>query len=105
MFDSYGWSWTYWVWEPGYAESEAGTTLTRPRPLAFAGTAESWRVDDDGFSVSWVGDVEEKPSLFFVPLAGSVTVMRDGTAVAVERVGDFVWVAAATGHFTLSAER
>ncbi|NHB85501.1 hypothetical protein G7085_15170 [Tessaracoccus sp. HDW20] len=32
LFDSFGWSWTYWVWEPGFAGSEAAATLTRPDP-------------------------------------------------------------------------
>ena len=95
LFDTYGWSWTYWVWEPGFASSEAAATLTRPRPVAFAGTAESWSVRDGGLVATWIGDDGEQPSVFFVPETGEprrVTVLCDGVEVE-------------PGRFELSVER
>ena len=39
IFDSFGWSWTYWVWEDGFADSEAAAALTRKIAIAEASAA------------------------------------------------------------------
>lgn len=105
LFDSYGWSWTYWVWEPGFAGSEAAETLTRPRPIAFAGTATGWRVQDGGLDATWAGQDGTQPSVFFVPNAqdATITATRDGQSVPATTAGPWVTVAPAAGNFQLVA--
>lgn len=107
LFDSYGWSWTYWVWEPGFAGSEAAAALTRPRPVAFAGTAHGWRVEGTALHATWQGHDGDQPSVFFVPEAGGqqVTVVRDGEPAAVERDGPWLTVAPGPGRFELNTAR
>ncbi len=63
-FDTFQWSWTYWCWEENFADSEAANSLTRPRPLAFAGNAISWQVDGDSFTAEWEGADGSAPSEF-----------------------------------------
>lgn len=102
-FDSYGWSWTYWVWEEGFAGSEAARALTRPRPLAFAGDAHSWSVSGGGFTARWHGARTGEPSVFFIPgLEARVT--RDGQEVALEVDGPWVRIPAGEGEFELRAD-
>ena len=108
LFDSYGWSWTYWVWEEGFAASEAAATLTRPRPVAFAGTAERWSAGADTLTATWIGRDGQQPSLFFVPGADAdtkITVLRDGAKIEARRDGPLISVAPGTGRFELSAGR
>lgn len=108
LFDSYGWSWTYWVWEPGFAGSEAAAALTRPRPIAFAGTAQSWRVEGMALHATWEGHDGEQPSVFFVPERAQtqrLKVLRDGVEVAVRQDGPWIWVDPGLGHFVLSPAR
>ncbi len=101
LFDARGWSWTYWCWEPGFAASEAAATLTRPRPIAFAGDGVQWRVDGAGFHAQWRGADTDAPSVFYAP-TGEASATRDGVAVAVERDGAWLTVAAGVGDFTLT---
>lgn len=106
LFDSYGWSWTYWCWTDDFATTEAAAALTRPRPWAFAGTARSWRVTADRFEVDWDGHDGTAPSLFWIGEgAGTITVLRDGEPVAAERRGGLVEVPAAPGRHELIMER
>ncbi|AIY01526.1 glycoside hydrolase family protein [Arthrobacter sp. PAMC 25486] len=108
LFDSYGWSWTYWVWEPGFAGSEAAATLDRPRPIAFAGTAQSWRVEGKALHATWEGQDGEQPSVFFVPewaQTQPITVRRDGVEIAVRQDGPWISVDPGLGYFELSPAR
>lgn len=105
LFDSYGWSWTYWVWEPDFVGSEACDTLTRPRPIAFAGTADSWSVTDAGLQATWTGEPTAEPSLFFAPGATNITVHCDGVEVDVERSGAWISVPAGVGNYELRTVR
>lgn len=99
-FDSYGWSWTYWCWEAGFADTEAAAVLTRQRPVAFAGDGASWRISDGRLRASWWGRGGSAPSIFYVP-GGGVRVERDGKAVSVEREGLWLWVPPGEGAFEL----
>lgn len=108
LFDSYGWSWTYWAWEPEFSGSEACETLTRPRPIAFAGTARVWRVEDGHLHAEWDGQVGDQPSVFFVPESASgyhVEVLCDGAEIAAQMDGPWITVPAAQGHFVLNARQ
>ncbi|MBP2413508.1 endoglycosylceramidase [Arthrobacter stackebrandtii] len=108
LFDSYSWSWTYWVWEPGFAGSEAAATLTRPRPIAFAGTARSWRVEGSALHAAWEGQEGGQPSVFFVPGGAethSVSVLRDGIEIDVRQDGPWISVDPGPGYFELSPAR
>jgi len=104
-FDSYGWSWTYWVWEPGFAESEAAQTLTRPRPIAFAGDGQSWHATQTSLSASWAGAQGPEPSVFFIPSgvleASHVRVSRDGEPISAVANGSWLSVPAGEGAFEL----
>lgn len=103
LFDSYGWSWTYWVWEEGFASSEAAQVLTRPRPIAFAGDGLEWAVTETGFSASWRGAHVSKPSIFYIPYA-NVTVTCDSQPVNTVIDGNWVQVPPGAGNFHLTAE-
>lgn len=106
LFDSYGWSWTYWCWQEGFSRSEAAEALTRPRPTAFAGTATSYRVTDGLLHASWRGLETAEPSVFFIPGAGksvAVTVRKDGEEVAHTVTGSWVEVPGGAGDFVLSS--
>lgn len=102
LFDSFGWSWTYWVWEDGFADSEAAAALTRPRPVAFAGDGQQWRVVDGTLHATWRGADTGEPSLFFAP-DGVAHAHRDGAPVPVTRDGAWISVAAGEGDFELTA--
>ncbi len=104
LFDELGWSWTYWVWQEGFSDSEAADVLTRPRPLAFAGSGKSWGISDGEFSARWAGAAVDKPSLFYIPLPlQSVEVLRDGRPTTFSRDGNIVTVVAGTGDYALIA--
>ncbi|MDT0157860.1 cellulase family glycosylhydrolase [Microbacterium sp. ARD32] len=103
LFDAHGWSWTYWCWQPGFADSEAARALTRPRPLAFAGDAAQWRVDDGVLTASWRGADLEAPSVFFAP-RGEATARRDGATVEVRRHGQWILLDAGSGDFEITVE-
>lgn len=103
-FDSYGWSWTYWVWEEGFANSEAARTLTRPRPIAFAGDGESWHVTDSAFTATWRGADTGEPSVFFIPVTENLTVMKDDEESPVDVEGPWVRVPAGRGAYHLHAK-
>lgn len=104
-FDVLGWSWTYWCWDEGFADTEAAAALTRPRPLAFAGDAISWRVDGDRFTAVWDGRDCPEPSEFWFPNAvqAEVAVQCDGIGTPMSRDGNRVLVQAGPGRFTLTA--
>lgn len=101
LFDAHGWSWTYWCWEDGFAASEAAATLTRARPLAFAGDGQEWSVDDGRMHARWQGAHTPTPSLFYVP-EGQVQVSRDGIPVEFRQDGAWVTVPAAEGAHELT---
>ncbi len=105
LFDSYGWSWTYWVWEKGFAASEAARHLTRPRPIAFAGDGTSWQVADSGFTAAWQGADTGEPSVFFIPGEAGVRVTRDGEEIPAGVHGPWVHIPAGTGEYRLEARR
>ena len=101
LFDAHGWSWTYWCWQEGFSASEAARALTRPRPVAFAGDGLEWGVDGDTLRARWRGAETRAPSRFFAP-HGTATATRDGEAVATERDGAWITVAAGVGDFELT---
>lgn len=101
LFDEYGWSWTYWVWQEGFAESEAAAVLTRPRPVAFAGDGIAWSFREGVFHARWKGVATGAPSLFYSP-AGEATALRDGQVEPTRRDGDWITVAAGDGDFELT---
>ena len=106
LFDSYGWSWTYWCWQEGFGESEAAEVLTRPRPIAFAGTATNYHVTSGFLQAKWHGTETAGPSVFYIPGAGeqvAVTIHKDGDEVAHTITGPWVEVGAADGDFVLSS--
>lgn len=103
VFDAHGWSWTYWAWQEGFADSEAAAALTRPRPIAFAGDGLRWRATAETLHACWRGAPTGEPSVFFAP-TGDVTVRRDGEPVASIRRGPWVEVPAAEGDFELTVE-
>lgn len=100
LFDRFGWSWTYWLWERGFATSEAAAALTRARPIAFAGDGVSWGVGDGTFHARWKGAATDAPSVFFVPI-GEPEVLRDGLPVPASRDGSWITVAPGEGDFEL----
>lgn len=100
LFDSYGWSWTYWCWEPGFAETEAAAILTRQRPLAFAGDGLSWQTRDGRLHARWQGRRSSAPSVFYVP-GGGARVECDGVGVRVDHEGPWLWVPPGEGSFEL----
>jgi len=102
-FDAYGWSWTYWCWEEGFAGTEAAQVLTRPRPLAFAGDGATWVVRGSHLRAAWQGRSGTAPSVFFLP-AGAGVVRRDGQVVAAEQDGPWLQVPAGDGAYTLEVE-
>ncbi len=104
-FDTFGWSWTYWCWAKDFAGSEAAVALTRPRPIAFAGDAISWRVDGDRFTAVWDGRDCPEPSEFWVPniARAEIAVECDGAGTPAERTTDRILVAAGPGRFSLTA--
>ena len=102
LFDSFGWSWTYWVWEEGFAESEAAAALTRPRPIAFAGDGQQWGVVDGTLRATWRGADTGEPSVFFAP-QGEAQARCDGATVPVLRDGVWISVEAGDGDFELTA--
>lgn len=104
-FDSYAWSWAYWVWEPGFTSSEAARLLTRARPIAFAGDGRSWAVTGAGFTAQWRGADTGEPSVFFLPTGDAplrVEVTRDGAPVSAHVDGPWVRVPAGTGDYELT---
>lgn len=106
LFDSYGWSWTYWCWQEGFGQSEAAEVLTRPRPLAFAGAATKYQVTDGFLHAHWQGTDTAEPSVFYIPGAGekvTVTVHKNGTEIAHTVNGPWVEVSGAEGEFILSS--
>lgn len=106
LFDSFGWSWTYWCWQEGFSESEAAKVLTRPRPIAFAGTATSYQVINGLLQAKWHGAETAEPSVFYIPGAGEkveVTVHKDGEEIGPTINGPWVEVSGATGDFLLSS--
>ncbi|QDP97800.1 glycoside hydrolase family 5 protein [Microlunatus elymi] len=110
LFDRWQWSWTYWCWEPDFASTEAAAVLTRPRPLAFAGTAESYAVDDDHFAATWQGADLDAPTLFWLPAGWAdarVELRRDGQPTRPDqlgREGSLVQVAPGRGTFELRVD-
>lgn len=104
-FDTYRWSWTYWCWEENFASSEAARALTRPRPIAFAGDAVSWKVDGDTFTAVWDGSDCEGPSEFWLPdiSRAEVAVECDGVGTPVEHTNGRIRVGAGPGRHTLTA--
>ena len=104
-FDVFGWSWTYWCWGDDFAGSEAAEVLTRPRPIAFAGDAISWRVDGDRFSAVWDGRDCPEPSEFWLPnlAQAEVAVECDGAGTPAERTAERITVKPGPGRFTLTA--
>lgn len=101
LFDSYGWAWTYWCWQPGFADSEAAAALTRPRPVAFAGDGTSWYVSGGVLTAQWRGEALNAPSVFFAP-KGDAIVLRDGVPVPARRDGAWVIVDGAEGDFQIT---
>lgn len=104
-FDSSGWSWTYWVWEKGFADSEAARTLTRPRPIAFAGDGKSWHATQTSLTASWTGAEGSEPSVFFIPSGvletSQVQVSRNGEPISAVANGSWLSVPAGAGAFEL----
>ncbi|WP_163544044.1 glycoside hydrolase family 5 protein [Occultella kanbiaonis] len=105
LFDSYGWSWTYWCWSDGFAGSEAAAVMARPRPLAVAGDDLSWQVSESAFRARWDGRDAAAPSEFWIPDAtgARLDLRRDGATVPVHRDGARVRVDAGTGRYELTA--
>ncbi|UNK69440.1 cellulase family glycosylhydrolase [Microbacterium sp. H1-D42] len=103
LFDERGWSWTYWCWQEGFAGSEAAASLTRPRPIAFAGDGVQWRATADTLHARWRGAATAEPSVFFAP-SGQVTALRNGAATEATRTGSWVSVPAAEGDFELTVK-
>lgn len=101
LFDSFGWSWTYWVWEEGFAASEAAATLTRPRPIAFAGKGLSWSASGQAFHARWRGASTSAPSVFFAP-EGAIAARRNGTETPASRDGAWVTVPPGEGDYELT---
>jgi len=104
-FDTYRWSWTYWCWDEDFIGSEAADALTRPRPIAFAGDAVSWHVDDDTFTAVWDGRDCPEPSEFWLPniSQAEVEIECDGAGTPAEHTNDRILVGAGPGRFTLTA--
>lgn len=103
LFDSYGWSWTYWCWEAGFADTEAAALLTRPRPLAIAGDHATWRVRGGRLHAAWQGRPSSAGSVFYVP-GGGVRLERNGRQVSLEQDGPWLRVPAGEGTFELSGD-
>ncbi len=101
LFDSFRWSWTYWVWEEGFAESEAAATLTRARPIAFAGEGVAWGVDGATFRARWRGAPTTAPSVFYAP-TGDVTLLRNGEQAPALRDGAWITVPPGEGDYELT---
>lgn len=101
LFDARGWSWTYWCWQDGFADSEAAAVVVRPRPVAFAGDGLSWRVADGALHARWRGAETGAPSVFFAP-EGTAEVLRDGAAFPARREGSWITVPAGVGDYELT---
>lgn len=101
LFDERGWSWTYWCWQEGFADSEAARALTRPRPVAFAGDGLEWRVDEKALHARWDGADTGAPSVFFAP-DGEPQTTCDGRPVPCERTGAWITVPAGVGEYELT---
>ena len=102
LFDSYGWSWTYWCWEPGFAGSEAAVLLRRSRPVACAGSGLSWQARGSELAASWSGQDSAQPSVFYLSEPESITVTCDGAEVGYDLDGPWLRVAAGPGRFELT---
>lgn len=105
LFDAYQWSWTYWCWTPGFAQTEAAEAMTRPRPLAIAGDAVGWRVEERSVEVEWEGRHSPAPTEIWLPdrLGASVVLERDGATGSTTRSGDRVLVEPRPGRHRLVA--
>lgn len=101
LFDSFGWGWTYWCWEPGFTEFEVAATLRRPRPVAIDGTGLSYGPSVGGWRAQWEGSGAVE-SCLWVPGELSVTLSVDGRDVTPDRRGDVVVVGAAPGHHVIT---
>lgn len=57
-FDELRWSWSYWAWHEGFADTEAAEYLARPYPAAVAGELIAYRYDRERgmFSMEWVAN-------------------------------------------------
>lgn len=101
LFDRWGWSWFYWCWIEGFADTEAAARLRRPRPVAIAGEDAQWGTGPDGWQATWYGSGGDVPSIFWIPEELDVELLVDDHPADLARDGAVVRIGPVEGEHLL----